>query len=218
MAYLSEAERVKKHVRETLTAQERLLHWWHYHWIYAAVSAAALLLGVYFAAQALSNPHPDYTIGWVGTYPLSQEQEAAVAEGLAPFGEDQNGDGKICIIVRQYLLDLEAMHRRGMTNGEQEYASLLALEADLTTGQSGLFLTVQPAAFQQYSGALLYRDGSEPAEGAEDWENMVIPCGEGLYLGCRGCWVEGQQPGLDAARSLWCRFLCSGEKLTLHGI
>ncbi len=218
MAYLSEAERVKKHVRETLTAQERLLHWWHYHWIYAAVSAAALLLGVYFAAQALSNPHPDYTIGWVGTYPLSPEQEAAVAEGLAPFGEDQNGDGKICIIVRQYLLDLEAMHRRGMTNGEQEYASLLALEADLTTGQSGLFLTVQPAAFQQYSGALLYRDGSEPAEGAEDWENMVIPCGKGLYLGCRGCWVEGQQPGLDAARSLWGRFLCSGEKLTLHGI
>ena len=149
MAYLSEAERVKKHVLETLTTQERLLHWWHYHWIYAAVSAAALLLGVYFAAQALSNPHPDYTIGWVGTYPLSPEQEAAVAEGLAPFGEDQNGDGKICITVRQYLLDLEAMHRRGMTNGEQEYASLLALEADLATGQSGLFLTVQPAAFQQ---------------------------------------------------------------------
>ncbi len=163
-------------------------------------------------------PHPDYTIGWVGTYPLSPEQEAAVAEGLAPFGEDQNGDGIICITVRQYLLDLEAMHRRGMTNGEQEYASLLALEADLATGQSGLFLTVQPAAFQQYSGALLYRDGSEPAEGAEDWQNMVIPCGEGLYLGCRGCWVEGQQPGLDAARSLWGRFLCSGEKLTLHGV
>ncbi len=215
MEYLSEKERVRRQVRETLPPRRRLLHWWHYHWIYVAVSAAALLLIVYFTVLARSNPAPDYTVGWVGTYPLSPEQESAVSSGLSPFGEDRNGDGQVCITVQQYILDLEALGRRGMTSGEREYASLLALEADLTTGQSGLFLTAQPAAFQRYAGALLYLDGSEPAEGAADWENMVVPVGGGLYLGGRGCWVEEQRPGLDAAWALWTRFRASGAAIPL---
>lgn len=209
MAYVPEAERVRQRLRETLTPGERLANWWYYHKLHVAVLAAALLLIVYFAAQALSNPVPDCTLAWVGRARLTKEQEADIIAYFAPYAEDVGGDGRVCVTLQQYPLDMERMEARGMTSGQQEYASLLALEADLATGQSGLFLTDQPGALERYAGAMLYLDGSEPAEGADDWENMFVPLGGGVSLGCRGCWDEEQQ-SLAAARALWTHFRGSG--------
>lgn len=152
--------------------------------------------------------------GWVGREHLPDETAKACETALAAFGEDRNGDGKVVVRLHQIPLDLGEIARRGSTSGQQEHASILALNADLNSCQSVLFLLEDPQAFQTFSGALLYLDGSEPLPEADDWENMVLdwtqifgsaPEGiEGpLYLGCRGCWKEEQREDWRASRQLW---------------
>lgn len=100
-----------------------------------------------------------------------------------------------------------------IASDQQEYADRMALNADLNCGQSVLFLLEDPQAFQNFCGALLYLDGSEPSADAANWENMVLEWSqvfgtmpEGmekpLYLGCRGCWKEEQREAWRTSREL----------------
>ncbi len=146
---------------------------------------------------------------------MPDETEAALATALAAYGEDVNGDGQVVVSIRQVGLDMRAVAERG-TSGQQEYADLMALNADLNCGQSTVFILEDPEAFQTYSGALLYLDGAEPAEGAMDWENMTVSwqdvfgqLPEGIdspvWLACRGCWKEEQRESWESSWQLWDR-------------
>lgn len=206
--YVTEEQRVRQRLKETLTPREKLANWLYYHKVHMAFAALALFGVLYFTAQDWGRAEPDYTVCWVSGQRLDEDTAEALSRRLAAYGEDRNGDGQVQVDIHPIHLDLGlVLDRGGGTEGQQEYGELLALQADLEVGQSGIFLTDDPAALQACTGALLYLDGSEPEEGASDWENMVISWEqEGLgtvYAGLRGCWKEGWAETWRDYRALW---------------
>lgn len=212
-SYETEQERIREHVHRDLTPRQRLENWWCYHWYFVLAGLAAVGLAAYFASSWGSAVPEDYSVAWVGPYYLDEGTQQALEEALAAYGGDVNGDSQVVVRIHQIALDLRAIELRG-TSGQQEYADLLALDADLNCGQSTIFLLEDPGAFQAYSGALLYMDGTEPPAGRLDWENMVVswqdtvgPLPDGvkapLWLGCRGCWKDEQREEWENSRRLW---------------
>lgn len=211
--YETETDRIKARLRHDLTRRQRLENWWSYHWRHVLIALAILGVSAYFGSSWGSAAPEDYSVAWVGAHYLDGETQAALESALAAYGEDVNGDGRVVVRVRQVALDLRAIGSEA-ADRQQEYAGLLALDADLNCGQSTIFLLEDPEAFQAYCGALLYLDGAEPQTGALDWENMTVswedtvgPLPEGtkapLWLGCRGCWKEEQRESWESARRLW---------------
>lgn len=214
-AYETESDRIKRRLRQELTRRQRLENWWVYHWHHVLIVLAVLGVSAYFGSSWGSAVPEDYSVVWIGSHYLPDGAERALSAALAAYGDDVNGDGQVVVRIRQVGLDMRAVLERG-TSGQQEYAGLMALNADLNCGQSTIFLLEDPEAFQAYSGALLYLDGTGPREGAADWENMTVswmdavgPLPDGvrqpLWLGCRGCWKEEQRENWEASRALWAR-------------
>lgn len=217
--YETEKDRIKQRLRRELTPRQKVRNWWRYHWYAVLIAVIAVGLVVYFGSSWATAQPEDYSVIWVGGQYLPDETEKALSAALARYGEDVNGDGDVVVRIRQIALDLRAVGERG-TSGQQEYADLMALDADLNCGQSTIFIMEDPEAFQAYSGALLYLDGSEPQAGASDWKNMTVswqdtvgPIPDGaqapLWLGCRGCWKEEQREGWESARRLWERIVAA---------
>ncbi len=215
--YETESDRIRRYLRENLTARQRMENWWHYHWHYVLLALAVVIVTAYFASSWGSAPPEDYSVVWVGGHYLSDETENALSAALTAYGEDVNGDGQVVVSVRQVGLDMRAVAERG-TSGQQEYADLMALNEELNCGQSTVINLEDPEAFQTYSGALLYLDGTEPAEGAADWENMAVSwqdvfgllpeeMEDPIWLACRGCWKEEQREGWESSRQLWNRIV-----------
>lgn len=207
--YETEAQRVKKRLRETLTPREKLQNFWDYHKKHLLFGALALAVALYLATQALGEPKPDYTVAWVSPVELDSETEKAVTDALAAFGRDLNGDGEVSVALHRITLDLGLIIDRGGTiQGEQEQANLMSLEADLNIFQSGLFVTEDLRALQMWTGALCKPDGTAPDHDGEDWDRLVLhwadlpwpgepPEGMDLYIACRGCWNEEQKDKWD---------------------
>lgn len=205
--YVTEEQRIRQRLKETLTRREKLANWWEYHKVHVAVAVTLLLFMAYFALQDRSIPDSDYTVAWVSGQALGDEAVENLSQMLSQYGQDLNQDGIIHVGIHQIQLDLGLVISRGGTDGQQEYGELLALNSDLEVGQSGIFLTDDPASFQAYTGALLYRDGTQPQENAGDWENMVISWEQGgigtVYAGLRGCWKDSWAETWEQYRILW---------------
>ncbi len=203
--YVTETERVRKRLKETLTLKEKAANWWDYHKFHVLIAAAAVLVVCWFIAEGLRTVPADYTVGYVSGTEIDGETADAITDALARYGQDVNGDGVVHVELHRMIIDLGlVLERGGATDGQKELGNLMALEADLNMLQSGIFLTDDPAALQAYTGALLYRDGGQPAADAQDWENMALawddcpglgesPTGKTLYLVGRGCWNEDQR-------------------------
>ncbi len=202
--YETEAQRVRKRLKRDLSGRERLRNWWDYHKLHVLLGAALAILAAILLLQDPGRPAADYTVCWVSPRPLGDQASAELSKRLASYGRDLNGDRTVPVEVRQLLLDLDAVLTRG-TQGQREYGELLALDADLEAGQSGIFLT-DDASLQAYTGALLYLDGTVPEPGAPDWENMVISWTRedagAIYVGPRGCWKESWEETWESYRDL----------------
>lgn len=211
--YETETDRVRKRLRETLTPRQKLANWWDYHWRHVLIVCFALPLASYFVMQSLSTAPADYSVAWVGKQELENETAERISEALTRYGTDLNGDGVVHVELHQIPIDLGGVIARGGAEGQKEYGNLMALEADLNAFQSGIFLTDDPSSLQKYTGALLYLDGTEPPEGAEDWENMTLSwealglpetgANRKLYLSCRGCWSEKQEESFRKNWDFW---------------
>ena len=213
--YVTETERVRRQLRETLTPRQKLANWWDYHKKHVLIAAAALAIVIYLAAQALRTPPPDYTVAWVCKTELDGRGAEDVADRFARLGEDLNGDGKVRVELHQMVLDLAALAARGGSpDGQREQGELMALEADLNICQSVIFLTDDPASLQACTGALIHLDGSQPAPDATDWQNLSLPWADcpalgdspiegALYLTCRGCWRDDQREAWSQSRELF---------------
>lgn len=212
-AYETEAERIRNHVKQ-MPFRKRLANWWDYHKFHVALAGIALLLAAYFAFQDRSmGPEADYSVRWVGTSQLSEASAAQIEDALATYGTDLNSDGIVRVKLYQCVLDLDAVMKRGV-QGEQERANLMALEADMSCGQSTVFLLEDPEAFQSYCGGLVRPDSSPPEDG-DNWKDLVItwdlPTGS-YYLGLRGCWMESQQAAWEQGYTLWENMIRSLKK------
>lgn len=121
--YKTEEDRIREHVRRDLTPRQRAAHWWHYHWYFVLIGAAAVALGLYFASSWGSAVPEDYSVAWVGPYFLDSGTETALSDALSAYAEDVNGDGRVAVRVHQVALDLRQIAERGSTSGQQEMGS-----------------------------------------------------------------------------------------------
>lgn len=96
---------VQEESRE-LTPAEARANWWHYHWYYVALIAAAVLALGYFAWQRATTVEPDDTVTVVGCTEPDEAFLSALETKLESLSEDVNGDGKIKVEVKGVWLDL----------------------------------------------------------------------------------------------------------------
>lgn len=194
-----------------MTPRQRWNNWWRYHWLYVLAGVLAALMAVGTAWKYLSRVESDCGAALVCRGAVTQEELSALEAVLEAAAADTNGDGRVRVSVSHIPIDFtasdldEAALRQMTANVERLYA-------DFFTGQSGLFILDDPENFQRNHAALRYLDGTEPPEGAVDWENMVLPWSgspalagltfqnldtASLYLGRR----IGE--GFDGAEALW---------------
>lgn len=155
-----------------MTPAQRRDNWWRYHWLYVLIGVLAVIAAAGIAWEHFTRTEYDCGAALVTRYAVTPEELSALKTALEAAAADSNGDGKIQVAVNDIQIDYtatdldDASIRQMTTNVDK-------LHADFYTGQSGVFILDDPENFQRNHAALLYLDGSEPAEDAVDWENMV---------------------------------------------
>ncbi|MCD7928539.1 MAG: hypothetical protein LUF86_00065 [Clostridiales bacterium] len=217
----TETDRVHRHLKEDLTRTERLRNWWWYHRFHLLIALLVLLLLGYFAWQDAGVDDQDYHVAWVGITQLPLQEADALAQRLAAFGEDENGDGQVVVQIHQYCIDLSS-NGEGQS-GQEVLAAYNGLETDFSVYQSGIFLLEDPESFQSTYGALCRLDGTLPEDG-ESVESLVVawedipalgelPVDCACSLGFRGVWDDSGagEARLEDDWALWCSILGSME-------
>jgi len=209
--YETEAERIRKRLKETLTPWEKVKNFWFYHKFHVLIAFLALALVGYFLLTDSLTEKADYSVLYVSPNEPDEALEQALTASLSSLGTDQNGDGKVVVTLHKCVLDLAALDAGQSQYPEQERSNLAALEGDLAACQSGIVLTDTPEALQNHSDLMLRLDGKTPETGDGidtlflQWDKVFEPLPEGtrLYICMRRWWTEGQRESLTKDLSLW---------------
>lgn len=166
-----------------LTPAEARANWWHYHWYYVALIAAAVLLLGYFVWNRVTEVKPDYTIVVVSRADPDTALLSELESRLESVAEDINGDGKIKVEVKGIWLALDydggdVSLRKLMESSEDK------LNSDFYLGESTVFIVDDPAAMEQKYGCFRLLDGTDPAEGdSVRIEDFAIPLKDTVLSG-----------------------------------
>ena len=216
------------------TRSEKAKNWWYYHKWAVLIGAFVVFCGAWVLHDALSQKTADYRVAWVGQESLPDDTVTALQDALAQYGADLDGDGQVTVQINQYILDLSGSQDSGETmDAYNRMAATTRLSADMSEGINQLYLLQDPEGFVAATGALLYLDGSQPADGAADWQNMVCrwadcpvlagldlgsyggatATGEtasdsqqllsGVYVGRCGAWSDTQAKNQEGSEELW---------------
>ncbi len=214
------------------TRSEKAKNWWYYHKGAVLVGAVVLLCAAWVLHDVLSQETPDYRVAWVGQASLSGDTVTALQDALAQYGTDLDGDGQVTVQINQYILDLSSQNDDQGADPYNKMAAMTRLSADMSEGVNQLYLLEDPESFVATTGALLYLDGSQPADGAADWQNMVYrwsdcpvlaaldlesdavaATGEGAlsggdllagaYVGHCGAWSDTQIENQEGGEAFW---------------
>ena len=175
---------VKPEKPSSMTAAQRRKNWWYYHKWHVLIAAAAVLIAADWVWNALSQIHPDYQAAYVGSVPLSEEEQARWEARLAAPGTDCSGDGKVVVQLNQYPAAREDTMYTAAAN--------VKLLADLDARESYFFLLEDPEKFQADYEIL-----------QEDW----FPVEDGLYLARRKFWEDRTAEHMDECDALWARLV-----------
>lgn len=180
---------VKPEEPAPMTAAQRRKNWWHYHKWHVLIAAVVLLIGADWLRNALGQVHPDYQVAYVGSVPLSEEEETSWKVRLAALGADCDGDGKIVVQLNQYLTAQEEP-----AGGQAMYscAANVRLLADLEARESYFLLLEDPERFQADYEVL-----------QEDW----FPVENGLYLARREFGEDRTAEHMEECDALWERLV-----------
>ena len=200
-----------------LTGKKWWANWFHYHkwWIVVWVVVLSVVGSMIWNALGIGRVKPDYTFAYIGGSELPEETAAALETELAVLGEDVNGDGRVMVELRQY-----AMNRSGdiETALYYNYASDVALVADITAAESYFFIVEDPVGVQSAYQIFAEADGTPPEENDPDvddkvfrWRDCPILSGlgidqeplKGLYIGRRCFYDEKQGEGQEANDAFW---------------
>ena len=147
-----------------LTPAQQRANWWHYHWYYVALIAAAVLMVGYFVWSRVTEVQPDYTVAVVSRTDPDTAFLSQLETQLEALAEDVNGDGKVKVTVKGIWLALDyetqdASLRKLMQSSEDK------LNSDFYLCESTLFIVADPAAMEQRYGCFQTLDGKDPEEG-----------------------------------------------------
>lgn len=162
---------------------------WYYHKWHVVLVAAAAALCAYVAHDAF-RPRPDYELGLITSSVYPDEAVELLEDRIAESGEDLNGDGRVLVRINAYPIVPDDA-------SQLTTASVVKLQADLSAGESMLFLT-DPGSFerQQEREKMFARtDGSTPPKGAVDPEEMRIPLSKVKALSGLSCRVQTEAGG-----------------------
>ena len=147
-----------------LTPAEARANWWHYHWYYVVLIAAAVLAIGYFVWSRVTEVEPDYTVTVVGRADPDAAFLSELETKLEAAADDVNGDGKVKVNVKSIWLapDFEtqdASLRQLMESSEEK------LNSDFYLCESTIFIVDDPAAMEQRYGCFRLLDSTDPQEG-----------------------------------------------------
>lgn len=157
------ARDVKPREKQELTPEEKRRNWWDYHkWhVVIAILCVVLIGDVIYDAVQNSRNRPDYVVAYVGQTALPDSLRERLEEGLAQLGEDLNGNGKVQVQVRQFVIAAESGNPVfAMEDTERGYASSMLLQGNIETVESMIFLLEDPALFQATFPILCRADGT----------------------------------------------------------
>lgn len=157
-----------------MTPAQRRDNWWRYHWLHVLIGVLAAITVIGIAIERLNREEADGGVAIVARYAITPEEASAVRAALETVGPDENRDGEVHISISDIQIDYTSTDLDDAAL-QQMTANVDKLHADFYTGTSGIFILDDPENFQRNHAALRYLDGSEPAEEAVDWENMVRP-------------------------------------------
>lgn len=160
---ISPEDLVPEKTRE-LTPAEARANWWHYHWYYVVLIAAAVLAVWYFVWSRVTEVKPDYTVAVVGRIDPDAAFLSEVETKLEAAADDVNGDGKVKVNVKSIWLALDydgqdSSLRKLMESSEDK------LNSDFYLCESMIFIVDDPAAMEQRYGCFRLLDGTDPQEG-----------------------------------------------------
>lgn len=204
-----------------LTKREKRVNWLRYHWGWLAAGAVLLWIagGMLWNILGIGQTKPDVIVAYVGRGALPEDTARALEQALSAFAEDRNGDGKTVAELRQYPTnrggDLE-------TAIYYNYAADTTLLADITAGDSYLFLVEDPKGFQRSYQLFAERSGAPPEENDFEAEDKVLRWGDcpalaaldldqtalaDLYLGRRCFYDEKQLAAQSGNEVFWERLI-----------
>lgn len=208
-----------------LNKKEKLLNWLHYHRLHLLVGAVLLWIvgSMLWNVLGIGQTRPDVIAAYIGRDVLREDDARALEAALAAFAEDRNGDGKRVAELRQY-----ATNRSGdlETAMYYNYAADTTLLADITAGESYLFLTEDPDGVQRAYQIFARADGSPPEESDYKAMDKVFRWGdcpalagldveqsafENLYLG-RRCFYDEKQAAAQSGNELLWERLTEGAR------
>ena len=124
-----------------LTPKEKRRNWWYYHWKRVAVVCIIVLAGVSMLLHNLgiTEPIPDYQIAYVGSTRLPDETVEALTDFFQERGEDASGDGKVTVILTQYVFykDTDAYDYAQLTLSASGGGSFLGGQGGAAFGRDG---------------------------------------------------------------------------------
>ena len=199
-----------------MTPRQRRDNWWRYHWLYVLAAVLAVITAAGVAWEQLTKERYDCSVALVTRYAAAPAEIASLRAALERVCPDWDGDGEVHVAVNAIQIDytstaLDDAAIQLMT------ANVDKLNADFYTRQSGIFLLDDPENFQAAHGALAWRDGSVPPEGAADWEAMTVPwtdwagagevelanCGGPLWFARRAAFSPEDEAAFAGANALW---------------
>ncbi|MEG1549008.1 MAG: hypothetical protein RR415_09600 [Ruthenibacterium sp.] len=157
--------------KHEMTKKERRENWWFYHKWTLLISLAAVAIVAWLSYDIITNVQPDYQIGFLDERMLPAGVTETLETNLAQFFDDRNGDGKIAVSVVEYTLPFT---EEGDNDPNMRMANMTRLMADAQSGETMIFLTKTPQAFQKEYGILADNDGKTPPEGTAPTENFGI--------------------------------------------
>lgn len=200
-----------------MTRKQKLANWFYYYKWWVLVWAVLLYIigSIVWNALGIGQTKPDYIFAYVGSSDLSEECASALETEIGKLGQDVNGDGKVKVELRQYVVG------RG---GDPEtaiyynYAGNVTLVADITKGESYFFLVEDAANVQKAYQIFAHMDGTPPEDGdlsAADkvykWSDCPVLSGltveqaplAGLSFGRRCFYDDKQEAEREASARLW---------------
>lgn len=156
-----------------LTKKEKARNWLYYNKL-TLIAAAVLLCivgSLLWSVLGIGQTRPDVVVAYIGRDALPEDQAAALEAALSAFAEDRNGDGIRAVELRQYATNRSGDEETAMY---YNYAAGTTLLADLTAGDSYLFLVEDPERVQRTYHIFASPDGTPPEEGDDEAMDKVF--------------------------------------------
>ena len=145
---------------QTLTEKQKKsrarANWWYYNWG-VVVAALVMVAAVIYVVHGLNQTvEPDYNVAVVAADPLPDDAALQLQQVLQDYGIDRNMDGSVVVHLNVYTWSDDSA----------------GISADLSNGDSCIWILTDPEEFEEASGALSEKLGADWAGQLYSWTDV----------------------------------------------